>query len=297
MSTPGWYPDPGGAPGRFRFWDGARWSAQTTANPHSPTPARVPARNDPQRSGKGWIVALAVLVALTLIAVAAFWFFGLRGPTGGGTAVPDENSSSPTVPQWDETSTPTPPPPNNGGSVVACPITSDKSSTSQVSGKLTADTLQVDQIDGWDPDTMYLDFTYDGHWQSKTIYQTGGTTWESNIGVALLSADDDFTDISTSAEQVMECLASSDYYKDFSGRVDISSAATTIAGHAAWHIESEIHVNDPDFPKVQGDVVDVIVVDLGSQDHLGLYMSCYTIGDTAVQQQVQTAMATLTVIG
>ncbi|WP_084635077.1 DUF2510 domain-containing protein [Propionicicella superfundia] len=26
MSQPGWYPDPGGAPGQFRYWDGTTWS-------------------------------------------------------------------------------------------------------------------------------------------------------------------------------------------------------------------------------------------------------------------------------
>ena len=294
MSTPGWYPDPGGAPGRFRFWDGARWSAQTTANPHSPTPARVPARNDPQRSGKGWIVALAVLVALTLIAVAAFWFFGLRGPTGGGTAVPDENSSSPTVPQWDETSTPTPPPRASGGTMVACPWSTDLSSTRQVSGKLTADTLQVDRIDGWPDQGVFVPFAYDGHWQYIGIYPG----WMSNIGVALLSNADGFLDTSTSAEQVMECLSTSEYYVNFTNRVDLVNEETTISGHPAWHIRSEIHVAMPSLPMVEGDVVDAYVVDLGgAKDHLGLFLSCYTIGDTAIQKLVEASMATLTVTG
>jgi len=31
----GWYPDPGGGPAQ-RYWDGARWTEQTTSTPSSP---------------------------------------------------------------------------------------------------------------------------------------------------------------------------------------------------------------------------------------------------------------------
>ncbi len=35
----GWYPDPGGSPGLFRYWDGKAWSAATSPNPTAPPPA------------------------------------------------------------------------------------------------------------------------------------------------------------------------------------------------------------------------------------------------------------------
>jgi hypothetical protein len=292
---PGWYPDPGGAAGRFRFWDGAAWSPQTTADPNTTPPSdRSEKPQPPRKSDTGWIAALIVLLAVTLIAVGLFVFFGTRNPLGrGGTATADSNSSTPTVSAWNETDTP-PPPPSGGGSVVACPVTTSTGNTRQVSGKLTADTLQVDQVPGWIPEGLTLDFTYDYHFQYKVIYPT----WISDSGVALLSNADGFTDIGPSAEQIMECFASSGYYDDFSGRVDLVDEQTTISGHAAWHIESEIHIDDPTLPDVAGDVVDVIVVDLGgTKDHLGLYLSAYTIGDDVTKQQIQTAMATLTVTG
>ncbi|MCL1841140.1 MAG: DUF2510 domain-containing protein, partial [Propionibacteriaceae bacterium] len=198
------------------------------------------------------------------------------------------------------TSTPTPSPSasNSGGSLVACPDTLATGNTPQIAGKLTADTLQVNQINGWGSEDMALNFTYDGHWQNKVIAQSFLSVWESNIGVALLSNADGFTDPQTSAEQIMECFASSGYYINFTGRTNQVNQAMTVAGHPAWRIESQIHVNDPDFPQVQGDVADVIVVNLGgSKDHLGLFLSCYTIGDAATQQQVLNAMSTLTVTG
>ena len=36
----GWYPDPGGGQGLYRYWDGRAWSAATSPNPSSPPPAQ-----------------------------------------------------------------------------------------------------------------------------------------------------------------------------------------------------------------------------------------------------------------
>ena len=36
----GWYPDPGGGQGLFRYWDGKAWSAATSPNPSAPPPAQ-----------------------------------------------------------------------------------------------------------------------------------------------------------------------------------------------------------------------------------------------------------------
>jgi Protein of unknown function (DUF2510) len=35
----GWYPDPGGGQGLFRYWDGKAWSAATSPNPSAPPPS------------------------------------------------------------------------------------------------------------------------------------------------------------------------------------------------------------------------------------------------------------------
>jgi hypothetical protein len=38
-AKPGWYPDPGGGLGLFRYWDGKAWSAATSPNPSAPPPS------------------------------------------------------------------------------------------------------------------------------------------------------------------------------------------------------------------------------------------------------------------
>jgi Protein of unknown function (DUF2510) len=39
-ANPGWYPDPGGGVGLFRYWDGKAWSAATSPNPSAPPPTQ-----------------------------------------------------------------------------------------------------------------------------------------------------------------------------------------------------------------------------------------------------------------
>ncbi|MFB9315759.1 DUF2510 domain-containing protein [Nocardioides plantarum] len=47
MATPGWYPDPAGRPGAFRYWDGQDWGAEATEHPYAAPPTAPPHRGTP----------------------------------------------------------------------------------------------------------------------------------------------------------------------------------------------------------------------------------------------------------
>jgi Protein of unknown function (DUF2510) len=51
-ANPGWYPDPGGGHGLYRYWDGRAWSAATSLNPSAPPASQglVGAGTTPQGS-------------------------------------------------------------------------------------------------------------------------------------------------------------------------------------------------------------------------------------------------------
>jgi hypothetical protein len=52
-ANPGWYPDPGGGQGLFRYWDGKAWSAATSPNPSAPPPSQgLVGAGLPQHSGQ-----------------------------------------------------------------------------------------------------------------------------------------------------------------------------------------------------------------------------------------------------
>jgi len=84
---PGWYPDPAGTPGRFRYWDGSHWSTTTTTSdprqlpPVEPTQVVSTPPAEGGSAGKGsqkrrLTVIIGVLaVALTTV-VAAVVFGG-----------------------------------------------------------------------------------------------------------------------------------------------------------------------------------------------------------------------------
>ena len=294
MADNGWYPDPSGAKGRFRYWDGSTWSEETTTDPHN-TPPPSPDAPDVQRAagGRGWIIALLVLALITaIVIVAVLWNTGGVTISGGG-ATEDTNSSTPTVSSWDETSTPStkpPPPTDSGGELVACPYTLKTGNTTQTAGKLRASTLSVSTIPGWRLQGMNLDSVYDLHAQIDSVYPG----WMSNIAVGLLSHEDGFVEIARSAQQMMQCFASSGYYRGFTSREDlIAGEQINVSGRPAWHIRANIFVTGE---RVPGDVVDIIIVDLGvDKDHLGIFFSSCSIGDEPRCSQVRTAINTLAV--
>lgn len=52
MTNAGWYPDPAGQPQTYRYWDGQRWSQETTGDPYAPAPGQGPGRAPGQPGGE-----------------------------------------------------------------------------------------------------------------------------------------------------------------------------------------------------------------------------------------------------
>jgi hypothetical protein len=97
------------------------------------------------------------------------------------------------------------------------------------------------------------------------------------------------------AEQVITCMTESpNFYRNFSGRRDLDSAAVDVDGHEAYAITTELRVDDPQVD-VEGDVARVIVVDTGDDEHLGVYISVVPIGDHNLIGQQEAATADLQV--
>ncbi|HEX2073796.1 MAG TPA: DUF2510 domain-containing protein [Geodermatophilus sp.] len=105
-APPGWYPDPDGAPGTVRWWNGVSWSDVTTpagpgvivhsppAPPPTPTPAPQPPPppQAPWTRRTAWVVGLTAL-GLVLVVVVAL----LVGRTGVGGRVEELPPADPPV--------------------------------------------------------------------------------------------------------------------------------------------------------------------------------------------------------
>jgi hypothetical protein len=294
MSAPGWYPDPGGAPGQFRYWDGTTWSPTT-----SPTPGTPPTEPGNKKPPIGLFIGIAAgVLALALIAVLLILNpFKNTDITDGPV-----DTSTPTQTSWNETSKPTTPPPTGksatptnpqptGGTNVNCAVGNPNQRTSDDrAGKLTGGGLVVNQVPGWTLDSapMGISYAYDVQSQSKQI----AIGWMSNLAVGAVKKSDGFTDVQRSAEIAMQCMASSGFYTGFQRREDLDKGSRSVSGHNAYAITANIYVTGQE--PIKGDLVTVIVVDTGNPDYFGIYFGIATIDDPGVAL-VKTATASLAV--
>lgn len=289
MSTPGWYPDPAGEPGEFRYWDGQSWAPTT-----SPSPAGVPLDTRPERRSTPWLIGGAILV----LTVALIWWLLSGGGGGGVPIVEDTNSSSPTISAWDEKKPTSAPPveaPSNG-TLVDCPQTSTGSANREpVNGWIMGGGMKYQAVPGWSVSEMPLPWMHDDTSQVDEVYSGTMTGWISNTTIGALDIGDGFTDPKTATFQVLSCFATSVYYTGYTGREDLLSEEFNVGGHTGWHLKSAIYVNISDLPQVEGDWVDIVVVDLGEPESFAVFMSSVTIDDTARMKLVDAAIASLSV--
>lgn len=292
MSQPGWYPDPQGSPGHFRYWDGTTWSPQTTTSPGAP-PAAPGA--PPQGNRSGMVVAVVALVVLLIVGVViwrATSSGGAAGPFGGGQ---DTNTSTPTVSAWDETSTasPTPSddPTNTGGTMVDCPTDVSDRGIGIVDGRLVSGNISAPALGGkWDTGRIMIQGLSDPVSQTKTITYS----WFSLNAVGAASKALGFTSVRFTAQALTDCFATSGYYPGFTGRKTIISDPVTIDGAQAYRIRTEVYV-DGQGANIPGDVMDVIAIDTGNADTFGVYVASATIGDAETQAEVDSAIRDLRV--
>jgi Protein of unknown function (DUF2510). len=234
-SQAGWYPDPGGQPGMYRYWTGSAWTEaitpypQSTPAPQVPTAPTVgPAAPRGSRSTVGWVVGIAAVVVVGLVMWA---FFGMGG------AVP---SADPTVRA-----------PGGESSADICPqpASSDVSSAApeQSDGRVRAGNLSFPQLgDPWttpsyDNRVPYGDLGVEQAALDQEDYDgQAGHSWVSSIMVAPLLSGEGFPSTKNAAELILKCVVGI-YYDDTNvQRSDTSSTSFSVDGHDGWLIESEL---------------------------------------------------------
>jgi hypothetical protein len=102
--APGWYPDPDGAEGMVRWWDGGRWSDVATPAgpgvavqsspvlaPPAPRPAPTPFPLPETAANRTpWIVGISLLVLVAVVGAALFLGRSSDGTPAAGPAVPTQ---------------------------------------------------------------------------------------------------------------------------------------------------------------------------------------------------------------
>lgn len=286
--TPGWYPDPAGAPHTLRYWDGRAWTEQLRparpgpehlTAPSSPPRPAVPAGPPPRPPRRSLPVGALVAIAVVLVLALLAWF--LTRPEGGSPGSRD--SSSPTVSAWDERS----PSPNPSTTLAPCATQADERRPHPEDGRLHGGGLVVEVAAG---------FTAGGDgfgWvigdRAAALKRVPGSTWTSFTQIGRLSRER-FPDAARAPGQVIACHTSS---PNFPGRTDVTTLAQDqprVSGRPAWRLRQQVGSGSA---PGGGSVFDVTVVDVGDGDWWGVYWSGVVKQDEAALTDVEAARATL----
>ncbi|WP_375425891.1 DUF2510 domain-containing protein [uncultured Friedmanniella sp.] len=308
----GWYPDPGGGNGLYRYWDGKAWSAATSPNPSAPPPSlglvnpvAPPAPTPAGQGGQGyggqgyggqgsayaayqqttkrrtpwgwWLAGGALVVVIVVIAVLA-----VRATTGLGAAAS---------------------PPGGQGSQNACPQPKEETvepGQDPNDGRVHGGPLSYPELDSpWAlpaPDdrvpfgtdvrvqTVLDQADYDG---------TGkGHDWVASVLVAELQAGDGFFSPEDGSKIVVKCILGT-FYGPAAVTSDVTvNKAATIDGHDAWIVESELHFDIPGL-RTKGERLIVAIVATGTRS--GLFYASIPDTQPTLLEPARQALAQLTV--
>jgi hypothetical protein len=247
MSSPGWYPDPGGVPNLYRYWDGQAWTNQLTSQPGGPSPAPPeqagqPAGAPTKRSGRGWLIAL-IAIAIAVVVVVVLAVRGLSGGLGGLTGSPGGDPSADVCPKPEADSSPTPQP---------------------ADGRVHSGPLSYPMLPspwGAPQSTNEVPFGRDVKQQFVQTEKTATLSWGAAVMVGELVAGDGFFAPKDGAEIVLRCVTGTFYGNAEVTRHDTKSQAVSVDGHDGWLMESDLSFSIPGL-EATNELLTVVIVDL-----------------------------------
>lgn len=241
---PGWYHDPGGRQGHYRYWNGRAWSEQTSTSPSGDS------------SGgrwKQWVMpGLLVLGVVALVVVVILALPGL----GGGGRDPQRANPSDFCPIQSDTQTPFSHPAD--GRVYG--------------GKLSYPALGAP----WGPvqGDERLPYGRDVHTQNVVIeanYQPG-KNWVASVLIAQLASGDGFATPVGGLDIVSACSLGMFYGDAKVSTKDVQRKAMTINGHRAALLEQQLSFEIPGLD-AKSELLLMVVVETGQSQYSLYYAS------------------------
>lgn len=263
MSIAGWYPDPAGQPGKFRYWDGRIWSQEVTTDPASPPPTSPAPGTTGTTFGKehsgtaGWWVAGTIAVVILGLVV---W--------GIVAVLPNVTGSNP----WGPNGDPSQDLCNTGLIDVASP-----SPIPSRPGEVSSRHLSYPQLSApWEkpePDLVpFGTYVVAQRALDQKDYDGPGQNWVSSVIVADLMSGDGFGSAQIAAELSNRCILGKFYGDNKVDQSIVVSAERTVAGHRAWYIESTLHFSIPGLNATSEQLL-IMVVNVGEGSYSMFYGS------------------------
>jgi len=324
-ANPGWYPDPGGGQGLYRYWDGKAWSAATSPNPSAPPPSQgLVGAATPQQGGQSYAQGGQPY------GQGAQPAYG-QSPYGqdyGSSAYADyqelEKKKSP-VGWWiagvalvigiiivaviairavtgGETGT-------TGGPVAqpsqdACPAevtpSAEPSASHPADGRVHGGPVSYPQLGSpWSAPQSENRVPFGSDVQTQMVpvetnYDGNGSNWVASILVGELQAGDGFFTPEQGSQIVVKCILGK-FYGDNPVKSNVKvNEKVTIDGHEGWLVESQLTFDIVGL-KTKGELLIVAIVSAGNRS--GLYYA--SIPDTTPElvQPARDALKQLQVNG
>jgi len=274
MAERGWYADPGGSPGMYRYWDGAAWSEALSPTPMAPPPTYAyagiapgpiqlgnPAQpqayqpdpnayatyqgmaQKPKRSPGPWIIlGIGVLVVAVLVYLAITRVINPVGP--GATTNGGGDSTSQVCPQEATDNQRADHPDDNRvyGGKLSYPMLTDPWSAVQT-------------------DDTRIPFGRDVAEQMVVIhpYYDGSSSWVASVMVGELYAGDGFYSPQQGSEIVNRCIFGTFYGGARVVATTISSGAYSLDGYDGWKTVTNLTFSIPNLPTTN-ELATVIIV-------------------------------------
>ncbi|MDR1807154.1 MAG: DUF2510 domain-containing protein [Propionibacteriaceae bacterium] len=308
---PGWYPDPGGEPGQFRYWDGQAWSTALSPTPYAPPPtAGLPGvvAYRPGQAGVGGTFGatgtpypasatlppakkrfpVGILVTVAIIVVAIGLVVGFVVPKLTDRSGTDDPSEEPTVIQGTTQTCPTLPsetPPHvehaddgwvHGGRLAFPQLTDPWSPIDTSEGRVPFGRDVAEQ-------EYLLHYRYDG------VY-----SWVASVLVGELYAGDGFYDPQEGADIVTRCVLGEFYSDAVVTRNDTRNEAYSLDGYDGWIIQSTLSFDIPNLPTTSEDIT-IIVVATAEMSSSLFYASVPTDSPDQIKGDVNYVIDTLKV--
>jgi hypothetical protein len=320
----GWYPDPGGGQGLFRYWDGNAWSAAVSPNPSAPPPSQgLVGPGTPQQGGQPYgqggqddgqggqptygqppygqehgsayanyqqlekkksPIGWWIAGAALVIGIIIVAVIAIRAVTGGT----DPGTAGGPVGQ---------------PSQDVCPpqiTASPNPGTDPADGRVHGGPVSYPQLGSpWGPPQGENRVPFGTDVQTQLVgveinYDGSGKNWVASVLVGELQAGDGFFTPEQGSQIVVKCILGAFYGNNpVNSNVKVNEK-TTIDSHEAWLVESQLTFDIAGL-ETKGELLIVAIVSAGNRS--GLYYA--SIPDTTPElvQPAREALAQLQVDG
>jgi len=285
----GWFPDPDGAPGALRWWDGAAWTEHTTTagsagslgppvtSHRRSRPGGRPRTASPNRR-RNMLLGLAIVGVVLLIGGSVAAGLALRGPTRdvlggpGGLGLPQQSSAPPLSTRCQGTQPDLPGPPSHGG-------------PPPTGSRIVDANAHISYAAQGPPFIPWTLGTWGGTGSLGEKFTTGQyfvTQAETPQGAPYLATvlsgtvpatigDDPHPNIECAAQVIADDMRAS-YYPQPNQRTPVSARSLTVSGRPAYLLVFHLGFDEPGYT-AKGELVSVCVVDVPGNKAAALYVS------------------------